>query len=413
MPRRVRSHKLENRTNRLKLPFSKKPLFVAVSPGINLGYRRCVGAGRWIVRGADGHGGSWQKAFACADDHQEANGETILSFWEAQDKARRLANGQDSEIGKPQTVGTAIAEYEKDLRARDGNVGNILRLRFHVTPQLLAKPLPLLTMRELKSWRGGLLDKMKPGSANRTGGVLRSVLLYAAQHDEQLAGHAAAWRLALKAIPHAQVARNTILTDSEVRAVIAAAYIESIEFGLWIETASATGARASQLARLTVGDLQDDRPDPRLMVPRSRKGRAGSRKQNQRVPVPIGFGLAKRLRQAAGNRDAAAALLTRADGQPWRTNPSDIRRPFQRAAAAAGVPHATAYALRHSCAARAIIAGTPLRLVANALDTSTMMLERNYSALIGDHSDSLMRRSLLADEPAGDNVLPLPTGRRT
>jgi hypothetical protein len=65
MARRPRSAHLENRTNRLKLPVRRKPHhFTAIAPGIALGYRRCVGAGRWIVRVADGHGGSWTKAFA-------------------------------------------------------------------------------------------------------------------------------------------------------------------------------------------------------------------------------------------------------------------------------------------------------------------------------------------------------------
>jgi integrase len=107
------------------------------------------------------------------------------------------------------------------------------------------------------------------------------------------------------------------------------------------------------------------------------------------------------------------AASTKAGGSPWRTDPSDIRRPFQRAAAAAGVAHATAYSLRHSYVVRALVAGTPLRALAAALDTSTVMLERVYSANIGDVSDALLRRGLLpeTDTPSA-NVVPLPTPAR-
>jgi hypothetical protein len=47
-------------------------------------------AGTWIVRGAEGKGTNWTKAFATADDFDDADGETVLNFWQAQDRARTL-----------------------------------------------------------------------------------------------------------------------------------------------------------------------------------------------------------------------------------------------------------------------------------------------------------------------------------
>src|SRR5262245_29401252 len=97
MARRIRSATLETRTARLKLAIQKKPhAFVSVAPGVGLGYRRCQGAGRWVVRCANGHGGNWTKAFAVADDHENANAQAnVLDFWSACDKARALARGSD------------------------------------------------------------------------------------------------------------------------------------------------------------------------------------------------------------------------------------------------------------------------------------------------------------------------------
>ena len=49
VPQRIRAS-IERRSNRLKLPIAPTPSFVTIAPGIYLGYRRCAGPGRWIVR---------------------------------------------------------------------------------------------------------------------------------------------------------------------------------------------------------------------------------------------------------------------------------------------------------------------------------------------------------------------------
>jgi integrase len=208
-------------------------------------------------------------------------------------------------------------------------------------------------------------------------------------------------------------ARNIILTDAQVLTLIEAAYADGPAFGLLTETAATTGARPSQLVKLEVGDLQADRSDPRLMMPSSRKGHAG--KRIERKPVPIPASLAMKLRQAAGGRDAAAPLLLRADGTAWSATSADHRAPFERAVARAKLkPLVTFYALRHSSIVRQILAGTPLRVIADAHDTSTVQIERSYSAHISGHTDAVLRKGLLdiAAQPAAANVVTLP-GRRS
>jgi hypothetical protein len=90
MARNVRSAQLETRTARLKLELRKKPYTVRVAPGVRLGYRRNASAGTWSVIAADGKSGNWVKKFGYADDHEETNGEQVLTFWEAQERARKL-----------------------------------------------------------------------------------------------------------------------------------------------------------------------------------------------------------------------------------------------------------------------------------------------------------------------------------
>jgi hypothetical protein len=42
-----------------------------------------------------------------------------------------------------------------------------------------------------------------------------------------------------------------------------------------------------------------------------------------------------------------------------------------------------------------MLGGVPIRVVAGHHDTSVVMLERNYSRNIGDHTDTLTRNTLL------------------
>jgi integrase len=410
MARRPRSSQLETRTARLKLPPRKKPHgFVTIAPGIALGYRRNQGAGTWVVRVADGHGGNWTKGFAIADDHEGADGAHVLTFWGAQDKARVLARGNVDE-GRPCTITEALDAYAADLRARGGLVENAFRVRRHLPPTLAVKTVSLLTSRELQRWRDSLPSKIKPASVNRLMKSLKAALNLAAKHDPRIT-NSNAWKIGLAALPDAHRARNVILTNDQVRDLIATAYAEDSGLGLLVEMGAVTGARPSQLGRLEVGDLQLDHADgPRLLMPSSRKGRG--HKRVNRYPVPIPLSLAVRLRQVIGNREASAPLLLRANGRPWRIS-SEYRRTFERAAKRTGLPsNATFYALRHSSIVRALLAGVPVRVVAVAHDTSVAMIEANYSAYISDHADAVLRRALLDPaQPAADNVINLPERR--
>jgi integrase len=387
MARRPRSSKLETRTNRLKLPVQQKPhCFTAIAPGIALAYRRGKDRNAWVVRVADGKGGNWLKNLpGIPDDFEDANGESVLTFWQAQDAARKLARGT-VESGRPITVNEALDAYAAHLTARGGLAGNVSRVRHHLPPGLASKPVALLTPRELEYWRNSLA--VKPATINRITNVN-------------------AWKLGLALLPNTHRPRNTILKDAQVLSLIDAANVIDPAFGLFCEVGAVTGARVSQITALEVDDLQSNGEGPRLMMPSSRKGHAG--KRIERKPVPITPALALKLRQAAGGRDASAPLLLRADSKPWSATSADHRLPFARAVDRAGLdPKITFYALRHSAIVRQILAGTPLRVVAAACDTSTTQIERTYSAHITGPADPVLRKGLLdTAQPAANNVVVL------
>jgi integrase len=412
MARQISAPSISTRTARLKLPIRKKAVFVSVSRGIALGYRRCKGPGRWTVRCADGAGGNWEKTFGTADDYEAADGAHILDYAQALTEALAQARGTDADAGRPATVAEALDAYEASLKARDGDPGNATRVRGHLTRALLAKPVAMLGARELQHWRDSLIAGRTRAAVNRVLKVTKAALNLAAAHDPQRISNRNVWRVGLALLPDAHNPRNAVLPDASVLALVEAAWALDPAVGLLVETLAITGARVSQLARLTIGDLQPTRADPRLMMPSSRKGR---RKRIVRSPVPIPEGLAAKLLNAAGKRPATDPLLLKADGTAWhQTRVDDHLEPFAEAAAKAGLAGTTAYALRHSAIVRSLIAGVPIRVVAANVDSSTVEIERTYSKYINDHADAVARRALLdfKPSPSDDNVVPL-VGRRS
>jgi site-specific recombinase XerD len=411
MARKIRSPDLETRTARLKLAVRKKPYTVSIARGIRLAYRRNQGGGVWSVLKADGAAGSWLQRFALADDHEDANGSTFLTFWEATEVARKLARGDDAigelEGGRPPTVAEAVAAYERDLKARGGAKKNASVLSFHLPPALMSKPVSLLTAREVRALRDSLLDKaLKRSSVNRFMTAFKACLTLAAEDDERITNRRA-WKIS--ALRDTANPRNVILTERQRRDVVKAGYATSGDrFGAFNETLAATGVRPVQARRLTVADLEADHPDgPRLMMPSSKKGRG--RKRVERAPVPIPAGLAKRLKALGVGRADHEPLLVDDKGAAWTENAH--QRPFAVAAAAAGLPEdATAYSLRHSFITQCLLKGIPVRLVAASVDSSTAMIEQTYSRFITYPGTDLMRGALIdfdAPTPRDVNVVPL------
>jgi integrase len=387
MPRKARTNgSLATAKDRLTLPIAKKPVFFKLSPGLALGYRRNQSAGTWVVRKSDGEGGHWTRAIGYADDFAAADGETILTFWQAQQEAHKAA--QDGKAKEVQiTVADALKAYETDLHKR-GGIETMKHITDHIPPSLLNKPVANLQADELRKWRDGLTG-FKPATINRNMTSLKAALNYVADLNPKTISDRNPWRVGLKAIPNANDSDNVILTDGEVHQVIKAAYAHSRELGLYVETAAMTGARPSQIRKLKVRDLKDG-PAPYLMMPVSAKGR-GLKKISHRQN-PISAELAAKL---TTNRGPNEPLLLRPSGEPWQLR--DHSKPFRCVAKSAGLDPevVTFYALRHSFVVRAVLKGVPLRLIAAALDTSVPMLEMTYSKNIDQHGDAMLRGAML------------------
>ena len=407
---------LATKKARLALPVSKKPTFEALGDGVNLGYRRNadggrLGGGSWVVRVADGRGGSWQRVIGIADDYAEADGEKVLTWGQAGERAWQAARaGREQDAPEvvevpPTTVAVALYWYETDLKNRNGDVGNVSRLRApevpdkrqkqgHYLPEtIMGKGVADLTVIELEKWKNSLKADLAPATINRMMNGLKAALSHAADRDDRITSRRP-WEIGLKTLPNAETARNVILTDGDVAKLVKAAYGQSPEVGRLIHVAAETGARVSQIAALRVDDLHNG-PSPSLAMPVSKKGRGA--KEVSRRKIPISAALAKALVEAAGGRPGDAPLLLKPTGAPWAK--SDHDRYFERTLAAAELTDpegVTMYALRHSSIVRQLLRNVPIRVAAANHDTSASMIERNYSKHITDHSDAVARAALVA-----------------
>ena len=188
MARKVSFSALESRSARLRLKIRRRPYSgPSLARGISLMYRRNKTNGTWVLKASDGHGAYWTKGFALADDFEDADGKTVLTFYQAQDQAKKLARGEDgSADSAPITVDGALKDYRPIWIARGANPYNAEWPRLHLTSVLLSKPVALLTATELKKWRDGLLGTMAPATINRLCRCLCAALELAAQHDERI-----------------------------------------------------------------------------------------------------------------------------------------------------------------------------------------------------------------------------------
>jgi len=417
MARKVSFSALESRSARLRLKIRRRPFSgPSLARGISLMYRRNKTNGTWVLKASDGHGAYWTKGFALADDFEDSDGKTVLTFYEAQDAAKRLARAEDGSADTaPITIDGALKDYKRDLEARNANPYNAQSPRVHLPNVLLAKPVQLLNANELKKWRDGLLTEVAPATVNRVCRCLFAALELARHHDERIQNRQA-WEVGLAGLPDAQESRNVIISDAKVRDFVATAYERDHQLGLLIDVLAITGARPSQAVRLRVEDFHDHPIRPKLMMPKSAKGggRNRSQKKHERYSVPITPALAIKLKQAASGRADDAPLLMQRDGSPWGNNPGlSYHRQVNNIVTAIGLDPAvvTVYALRHSSIVRMLLKNVPIRLVASLHNTSVTMIERTYSKYITEHSDDISRKALLQhEEPqqaVADNIIAL------
>jgi len=390
---------------------------------LHLGYRKGAKGGRWLVRWYIGDGNYHRQVIGITDD---VLAQGNLSFDQASRKARELvakrrAFSDPDDQPLLDTVRTAVEEYVAIREARDRARNPLSRRKSDAASRLsryaLTDPvadilLVNLTEAALAKWRRGLDESLKPGSRTRTTTDFKAALNLAHRRLRKRlpADFAENIRFGLagiegEAVQSANAREDQILSDKQVRDVIAAAMAQDADgdFGRLVLLLAATGARFSQLQRVTVGDVQPERL--RLFMPASRKGRG---RKDTRYPVQIGRDVADSLRPILQGRASDEILLchwrlrqTKKDEWckerrgPW-TSAAEMTRPWNRLRAGLGLAaQVVPYSLRHSSIVRALRSGLPIRLVAAMHDTSVAMIERHYARFIVDGLEELAARAVI------------------
>jgi integrase len=420
---------IDTASKRAKLKPRRNPYWQGITGGrggVSLGYRKPQsGAGTWVGKIVL-NGRRIEQKIGAADDDDAVGS---ITYRNAVSAALEWSKQQHATIEAEQVSGRAavlsvqraVEEYMIARRRRSALNGADAerRLKRHVLSDEKFAALPLAKLRstDIQAWRDRLPmewnddadDERKPITAstlNRLLNDVRAALNGAAErHRRELPGSLPIEiKIGTRAVPAATNARRQILTDKEVAAVIAAAFDVDEDFGRLVLVAAASGARHSQIRRITVGDVQP--ANGRIMIPAAGKGRhVGTRPP---IAVPVSATVMDRLRPCIEGRATDELLL-----EKWhhrQTGPmrwererrrgwgeaAEVVRPWKAAVQRAGLPAETvSYALRHTSIVRGLTNGLPVRLVAALHDTSTQMVERHYSAWVLDATEILSRRNVL------------------
>jgi len=395
--------------------------------GTHLGYRKLATGGEWLVRWYIGDGNYHRATIGPADDHVSAG---MLSYDEAGRRGRELvAERRDKakrEAKAPsETVRDAVEKYiaMRDERLRQQRPGTRQRsdaasrlTRYVLGERIADTQLADLSEDVLIKWKERAAPDCSAGSRVRTINDFKAALNLAhrrlRRHLPADFSESVRWGLSIeKMVPagYKKARDNQILDDERIRDIVgaAAAYDRDGDVGRMVLLLAATGARFSQLARLTVGDVQADRQ--RIFVPLSRKGQG---KDVGHYPVRVGEDVIEALRPVLSGRPYHEPLLCRwrmkqvrkkeSRGLIWVrdyrgawTSAAEITRQFREICEKIGLAGTIPYALRHSSIVRAIRAGLPIRLVAAMHDTSVEMIERHYSRFIVDGLEELTAKAIV------------------
>jgi integrase len=351
-------------------------------------------AGTWVARHYVGGQNYEVEKIGVCDDFSDADGTAVLSFAQAQDKARdhmvRRAKSAAGITG-PLTVRAALESYLQILESHGKSALDTRhRAAAHIYPALGNIEVATLSTDLLRKWHASLAKALprartklgKPqqhrqfdhtdeairrrrSSANRVLTILKAALNQAFRDGK--APTDVAWR---KVIPFKGVdaARVRYLSIPEATRLINAS---DPDFWPLVQAALQTGCRYGELTRLEVVDFNSDAGT--LNVRRSKSG-----KGRHVVLSDEGVSFFKQL---TAGRDGSQIMLPKADGLAWQK--SHQLRPMADACQRARInPSISFHGLRHTWASHAVMNGVPLMVVAKNLGhADTRMVEKHYGHL--------------------------------
>lgn len=400
MARTVSSKELASRTARRSLPIGLR-IWLRLSPGRTLGYRKGSKGGVWLARYYDA-GFRLEEKLGLADDIVDAEGTQVFDFAQAQEKARTwfltataLATGQHVFQPGGYTVKQCCLEYLQHLERRGAPDHRHTKydLDAYVIPKLGTLQISKLTRPKLEQWRADIAasprrtnrkhePENKPhvqteedlrkrrATANRIMRRLRAALNLALT-EGRVNANPMAWKVS--PFENVEVARAIFLGEKEQRTFVKACAKEK-DFQCLVRAGLYTGARYGELGRLRVADFNPSAGT--VFIAKSKGG--------QQRYVHLDLEAARFFRELCSNRDQGDTMFLRTSGESWAKD--NQRKPMRRACALAEIKRFGFHQLRHSAASRWITLGVSLKVVAEQLGhVDTKMVERYYGHLASGH----------------------------
>jgi integrase len=407
MARRVKDQTLDSREGRRKLKARGKPYYRAIERGLHLGYRKLRGgaAGTWVARHYVGEQSYQVESIGVADDVSDADGEAVLDFWQAQEKARkRMVERVHTAAGRagPLIVGAAMDAYIEFLETNRKSAADArYRDQAFIRPKLGDLEVSALTADRLRKWladlaktparlrtRAGEKQQYRPlgrdeeskrrrqATANRTLTVLKAALNHA-WRDKKVASNAEWHRV--EPFENVDAARVRYLSVDEAKRLLNAC---NPDFRRLVQAALETGARYGELAAMEVADFNKDTGT--VAIRRSKGGKA-------RHVVLTEEGAAF-FKEVCAGRAGSETILLKTSGGTWLK--SHQKRPMLDACKHANInPALSIHGLRHTWASLAVMAGVPLMVVSRNLGhADTRMVEKHYGHLAPSYIADEIRR---------------------
>jgi integrase len=394
MPQKIRDSNLQSRTSRLKLPLRKR-VFKVLEKGVALSYRRTSDQfGMWGVRMVTSDGRYVLESIGIADDYADANGQTVFTYGQAQEKA--LARFKDVQVNggiiKPAiTVAETVARYMEWFRINRKSVSETENMiRTHILPHFGDTLVNDLNTESIRKWHSRLATKAarkrskrgeaiahrdKPetddarrsrkSTANRILTVLKAILNKA--YTDDLAAKNDVWAR-VKPFENADEPIVRFLKTDEATRLMNAA---NPDFRKLIKAALMTGARYAELTTLTVGDYVADNQSIFIRNTKSGKSRH----------VPLTQEGAALFAAASAGKVWRDLIFTREDGSVWQKNYQV--RPLLEACRIAKIEPAIGFhELRHTYASLLAQAGADLLTISKLLGhADTRVTSRHYAHL--------------------------------
>ena len=399
MPKTRRRNDFENRTNRFKYLEAGRYHQAVADEGVYLLYRRGPKKSVWYMRARGGK----QRAIGLADDYQDADGETVLTYFQAIQQAIKKANiaaetKQAPEPRRGHKIGHAAEEYLAYKFARGVKSYREIKrvLDTDILPTWKDVPLKLATVRAVDAWITELVKspcrtrsgkalpidnsiegrRRRRATAQKKYNVLRAVLNFAyAQHMIDVP----IWR-GVKDLENIDPPEDEFPTLAECKRLARRA---PAEFRPIVEATFLTGAAYGELTAMRVSEYRADTGHAVVF---------NSKRRNRAIPLTTdGVALFDDMTAGKGRDEL---IFTHKDGSAWRK--SEQKRPMSEANEKAKLdPPITLTRLRKAYGSLLLNAGVSLEVVSKAMGHSDPSItKRHYSRLLQSTIDEQIRAAL-------------------